>query len=63
MKSIENFNRKLKQANASRSKELRMTIEEAIELCADLNLLMKKQLENISSPTVSDKITLSGGKF
>jgi hypothetical protein len=62
MKSIENFTKKIKMANSSRSKELRLTMEEAVELCADLNLLLKKQLET-NVPTVQQTVKLNGGKF
>lgn len=70
MQSLHDLNNKLKSANRSRSKEIRLTIEEASTLVADLNELLLQQnkllermVELQKNSSMPSNIELSTGQF
>ena len=60
MKAVRNFIKRFDTMANNRSKEMRLSFEEARELMSAISYLMSKKLENNES---DDEYTMDGGTF
>lgn len=64
---IQNFFKRVKAATAGRSKDMRLSMEEANDLVASIGELLAAHVDEIQRPVAAPEITLSakidGGKF
>jgi hypothetical protein len=69
MSAIENFLGRVKSASRTRTSDVRIPVNEATELCAELaqvlneSRLLREELETLKAPRASQNITFDGGSL